>query len=119
MNKFIGLQRQIRGYIDLDPATKKQSCIPLKVFQYLLQASTDIINITIAQLITGALSFAMRSCEFFHTDGDSKESRKRKTKILRVRNFRFFEDKTDLDLYKSTQITNADSIIITYFNSKK
>ena len=112
--KFLGLQRQIKGYVDLDPATKKQSCIPLQVFKYLLENSTSQIDIAIAQLTTGALFFAMRSCEYSHTDGDTIDNQKRKTKILRVRNFRFFNDKKQLDIYDSTGIQNADSIIITF-----
>ena len=93
--KFIGLQRQIKGYVDSDPATQKQSCIPLQVFQYLLKNSITSVDIAIAQLTTGALFFAMRSCEYSHTDGDTFENKKRKTKILRIRNFRFFKTESN------------------------
>ena len=74
------LQRQLRGYEDSDPLQKRQACIPLIIFKTLLQEARTPEELAIAQLSTGALFFAMRSCEYTHTSGDSfRGDRKSKT----------------------------------------
>ena len=112
--KYLKLQRQLKGYVDLDPATAKQSCIPLQVFSTLLSNSTSPSQLATAQLTVGALFFAMRSCEYSHTDGDTCENNKRKTKILRLRNIKFYQGNEELDIYNDQDILFASSIIVTF-----
>ena len=68
--RWMMLQRQLRGYEDSDPLQKRQACIPLIIFKKLLQDARTPEQLAIAQLSTGALFFAIRSCEYTHTSGD-------------------------------------------------
>ena len=110
---FIGLQRQIRGYTDLDPATNKQSCIPLHVFNHMIKTASDPLQLAIAQLTIGALFFAMRSCKYSHTNGD-KNINNCKTKLLKVRNIKFYSKHKELDIFDQGAINSAKSVIITF-----
>ena len=101
--KLMVLQRQLRGYDDSDPIQKRQSCIPLKIFKNLLKDARTNEETAIAQLTTGALFFAMRSCEYSHTNGDPFGG-ERKTKLLRIRNIRFFQNTKEISrLHKNLQ----------------
>ena len=62
--KCLILSRMLRGYNDSDPAQSKQACLPLQIFTYLLNQKESEKQIATAQLATGALFFAMRSCEY-------------------------------------------------------
>ena len=66
-------------------------------------------NKVIGELTTGALFFGMRSCEYLTVEGT------RKTKLLRIRNIRFFKHRTELKKSKdSTEILQATTISITF-----
>ena len=66
-------------------------------------------NRVIGELTTGALFFGMRSCEYLTVDGP------RKTKILRLRNLRFFHQRQEITkTHKSQSIFTATSISITF-----
>ena len=55
----------------------------------------------------------MRSCEYLYIDKD-KNTNSRKTKLLRVKNFRFLKDNEFIDIYSQHSIYNASSVIITF-----
>ena len=76
----IALIRQIKGYVNADPATKHQKCLPIGVFKKLNQNKATNLTTAIGQLTVGALFFGMRSCEYSQVNGD------RKTKLLRTNN---------------------------------
>ena len=103
----------LRGYNDSDPAQSKQACLPLQIFTFLLNQKESEKQIATAQLATGALFFAMRSCEYLHIDKDGNKV-SRKTKLLRVRNFRFLKDNKILDINNPESIYNASSVFITF-----
>ena len=67
------------------------------------------LGIAIAQLVTLAFFFAMRSCEYSKT---SSEEAKR-TKIIRLRNIRFYKNNR-LVPHASPNLHNADMVNITF-----
>jgi len=75
-------------------------------------ASSEIEK-TISQLALGALFFAMRSCEYLHVNKNINKI-ERKTKLLRVRNFRFFKGHHEIDLSNTEKLHKASTIIITF-----
>ena len=84
------LKRQLKGYKDEDKGVKHQSALPLRVFEKIWNNKLTHLNEAMGQLIVGALFFGMRSCEYLKVSGG------RKTKLLRLKNVRFFQDKSFL-----------------------
>ena len=82
--KSIFLTRQLRGYCFDDPATTHQMALPIVVFQKMWQNNKLHMNMALGQLTVGAFFWGMRSYEYSTVLGE------RKTKILRLRNIRFF-----------------------------
>jgi hypothetical protein len=76
----------------------------------LANASRDPKSVAIAQIVEVAFFFAMRSCEYSKTC--SVEESKR-TKILRVRNFRFFWKKTEIP-HDDPRLPLADFVCIQF-----
>ena len=64
-----------------------------------------------AWLLTGAIFFAMRSCEYLTVQGD------RKTKQLRLRNIRFYRHGKEI-LHHDPTLLNSDYISITFEDQK-
>ena len=63
----------------------------------------------IGELTTGALFFGMRSCEYLQVNGG------RKTKLLRLKNIRFFIQKRELNkLSDATLLFQATTVTITF-----
>ena len=106
----ISIARQIRGYKDSDPSIKHQACLPLSIFQAIFKSKSSHFNISIGQLISGALFFACRSCEYCNIES----SEPRKTKPLRLQNLRFTKDKRVL----TSGFEDADSVTITFHFQK-
>ena len=84
--KSIIIANQIKGYKNEDPSTKHQACLPLLVWKNIYNDHSNSLNTAMGQLLTGALFFAMRSCEYSSTP----KQEEKKTKLLRLRNLRFF-----------------------------
>ena len=94
-----------------DSKQKKQKAVcVLKEMLRLAKLSGDNFNLAIAHRACGAYPFAMRSCEFTKTCFDEESKR---TKILRVRNFRFFLNRRLLE-HSDKNIFVADLVNITY-----
>ena len=104
----IAIARQLRGYKDSDPGINHQACIPLEVFKAIYNCTTSHFDISIGQLISGALFFACRSCEY--TDAGLAEDEKRKTKVLRLKDLRFIKNNRTINSNYET----ADSVAITF-----
>ena len=71
--------------------------------------SSTPLDQAIAHLDTGAIYFAMRSCEYNRVP-DQKDKR---TKILCVRNFRFFKDNIEQN-HSSPTLSTSDCVSITF-----
>ena len=64
-------------------------------------------DVAVGQLAIGAFFFAMRSCEYSTTSGE------RRTKLLRLRNIRFFDGHRQVP-HHCPHLAQADSISITF-----
>jgi hypothetical protein len=67
----------------------------------------------LATLLIGASFFCMRSCEYLTVPG----AKDKKTKLLCLRNFRFYKDNLELDL-RSKNLASADLVSITFEDQK-
>jgi hypothetical protein len=118
--KAILIRRQIKAYRDSDPARQSQACLPLIVWQKINKDRSSDLHSALGHLITGALFFAMRSCEYSNTrsaDGP------RKTKILTCENIQFFSnyDKRLVVIPHSAPIerlANTDCVTIRFVAQK-
>jgi len=81
----------------------------LSVFQHMWNNRLTTRNKVIGELTTGALFFGMRSCEYLKVEGP------RKSKLLRIKNLRFFHHRTEIKkTAKNQDIFNATTISITF-----
>lgn len=69
------------------------------------------VDVAVGQLVSGAFFFAMRSCEYTKVAG--RENTERRTKLLRLRNLRFFLHQRPLPL-TDPQLHLATSVTITF-----
>ena len=67
----------------------------------------------VATLLIGATFFCMRSCEYLKAPG----AKDKKTKLLCVKNFRFYLNNKELDLH-SPDLAEAETISITFEDQK-
>ena len=74
------LQEQFKGYRNLDGAKQKQKALPMSVIRKKLEVAITDLDLKIARLLTGALFFAMRSCEYLET-GREEVSKDKNNKI--------------------------------------
>ena len=114
------LTRQIKAYQNLDLLTSHQACLPLTVWKAIDADNDSKQNEAIGQLIIGALFYAMRSCEYSTTP----IAEDKKTKLLTVRNVRFF-DKDKRGFLRAIKYTptnpnpgEASCVAITFENQK-
>ena len=70
--RSIFLKRQLRGFKREDPLPQGQQCLPLSFFKSLYEDRSSTLNIALGQLISGALFFACRSCEYSRVSNDEK-----------------------------------------------
>jgi len=82
------LSRQYRAFRNEDPNPVQQNSVLVCVIRELLKNKLSKTKRAIGQLGGSAFFFAKRSCEYLKV----KESEKRRTDILRIRNIRFFRD---------------------------
>ena len=110
--KSIFLQRQLRGFKRDDPLPQGQQCLPLSFFKSIYDDKSSPLYIALGQLISGALFFACRSCEYSKVNNDES----RKTKILTLENLKFFKDHKEVQNIK--HIHKADFVQITFISQK-
>ncbi len=105
---------QIAAYRQQDKPTKQQKAIPISVLRKLHSTSISALSQAVCQLCIGALFFAMRSCEYTR---DHFNDKSRKTKLLRLRNIRFFRGNLLL-AHASPILHKADTVVITFESQK-
>ena len=76
------------------------------------KAETEF-DIALANLLIGAVFFCMRSCEYLKVPG----AKDKKTKLLCVKNFRFYLNDEELDLH-SANLASAEIVSITFEDQK-
>ncbi len=110
------LTRQFRGMRNLDPGEVQQKALPVSVYRELHRvaaASSLLLDSTIAWLQTMAYFWCMQSCEYSDVQGE------RRTKILCVRNIRFF-DSNNRDISSNLRsLASAATVSITFEYQKK
>jgi len=110
------LTRQFRGMRNLDPGEVQQKALPVSVYWELHRvaaASSLLLDSTIAWLQTIAYFWCMRSCEYSNVQGEHR------TKMLCVRNIRFF-DSNNRDISSNLQsLASAATVSITFEYQKK
>jgi hypothetical protein len=113
------LARQFKGMKNLDPGTKQQKALPVRVYrEIILQARLLPSNLSqpasaISQLLTPAFFWCMRSCEYSEVSGEHR------TKLLCLRNIRFFNKDLRLIPHSSPLIFQAENVSITFEWQKK
>jgi hypothetical protein len=114
------LINQIKAYKNKDPPTKHQACLPMIVWISILKDKSNSLNESMGQLITGALFFAMRSCEYSTTNNQEDK----KTKLLCLRNIRLFSISKEGYMItiphtaSLTELQSAECVSITFENQK-
>jgi hypothetical protein len=106
------LQRQLRGYKAVDPGEKPQVAITGSVLRKFYQLAISDFDKALCTLFIGAFFFAMRSCEYIKVQGY------RKTKLLELRNIRFFKGNT-LIPHSSPFLSSAECVSITFELQKR
>jgi hypothetical protein len=107
------LQQQFKGYKNEDPNPKQEKALPLSILRYLANQASTPLEEALVTLLIGAIFFCMRSCEYLKVPG----AKDKKTKLLCLRNFRFFLNNQELDL-QSDLLQNADLVSITFEDQK-
>jgi hypothetical protein len=103
------LQRQLKGYTNQDPAEKPQKALTPSILRALIAVRHTTLDEAVSQLTVGAFFFAMRSCEYSKVpDSDA-----RRTKLLTVKNIRFFRNRRELP-HNDPNLHLADSVSITF-----
>lgn len=106
--KSIFLQRQLKGFKREDPLPNGQQCLPLSAFKSIYNDKSSHLHTALGQLISGALFFACRSCEYSRVNNDEK----RKTKVLQLENIKFLRDYEEIT--DTVIIQDSDSVQITF-----
>jgi hypothetical protein len=114
------LSRQFKEMRNQDPGEKQQRALPVCVYRefHRMAADTNLspasdLDKVLAQLLTLAFFFCMRSCEYSDVQGE------RRTKLLCVRNLRFFTS-DNRDITNDTENLHfAETVTITFEFQKR
>jgi len=82
------------------------------VIKELISLALTSLEKAMSELFTGAFFFAMRSCEYLKVAG------KRRTKIVTLKNVRFFKGRKELN-HSKDKLDKADSVSITFELQKR
>ncbi len=114
------LARQIKGMKNTDPGTVAQKALPVSVYREIHHqaklhndASAQMLASTVADLLTIAFFWCMRSCEYSSVTGP------RRTKLLCFRNIRLFDKNNKPIQHNADNIDQATSVSITFEFQKK
>ena len=105
------LQQQFKGYKNRDPKERQQKAIPMSVIRKLHESDTEVGS-ALANLLTLAIFFCMRSCEYLAVSSQEE----RKTKILSVGNVRFFLESEEVAFDESEK--EIRTVTLTFVNQK-
>lgn len=106
------LHRQLRSYSITDPPEKQQVAVTGSILRKFLKLSISPADKAMSELFTGAFFFAMRSCEYLKVSGP------RKTKILCLKNVRFYRG-TKLLQHNDAKLHKADTVSLTFEAQKR
>ena len=109
----LAIKRQTRGYHKTDPNVKHQKALPIRVYEQLHNQAVNDLDRAIAFLLSGALFFAMRSCEYSATSRATEQQ----TKTISVQNIRFYKHKRILH-HQSKHLSQADAVALTFEDQK-
>ena len=106
--------QQFKGYKEEGPDERQEKAIPFSVIRQLHISAVSELDKAIAELCTGATFFCMRSCEYSKVSNQED----RKTKLLCLKNIRFFRHHQLLDQTSAEEIKLADTVSITFEDQK-
>jgi hypothetical protein len=106
------LQHQLRGYHVTDKPVTPQAAVNGSTLWEFHKISISSMDKAMCELFTGTFFFAMRSCKYLKVSGQ------RKTKLLCIKNIRFFRGK-HLLLHNNKFLHLADSVSITFEQQKR
>jgi hypothetical protein len=113
------LARQFKGMQNVDLREKQQRALPVCIYRELhrlarLETNTTLdLDVTVTDILTLAFFFCIRSCEYSEVQGE------RRTKLLCIRNIRFF-DKNNRDISRYTSMLHqAASVTLTFEFQKR
>ena len=86
----------------------------MSVLQKLHSAAETESDLALVTLAIAAIFFCMRSCEYLKTPRNEEK----RTKLLRVKNFRFFTKSGEMIPQSSSTLTAADCVCVTFENQK-
>lgn len=104
------LSQQYRGYKNTDPPAKQQKAVTCSILREMGKHTSTLKDLATAQLSSGAFFFAMRSCEYTKVTAKAED---RRTKLLCLRNLRFFYRQTELH-HSDPRLAQADCVTITF-----
>ncbi len=112
------LTRQIKGMKNTDPSPVPQKALPVSVYREIhhkarMTTGASTLASTVADLLTIAFFWCMRSCKYSSVQGD------RRTKILCFRNIRLFDAYHRPIHLDSPNLSKAQSVSITFEFQKK
>jgi hypothetical protein len=113
------LARQFKGMRNTDPGEKQQKALPVCVYReicrmaYVNKSESSDLDVATADILTLAFFFCMRSCEYSEMQGE------RRTKILCMRNIRFYNERNQDITNKIDELEDAVSISLTFEFQKK
>jgi hypothetical protein len=112
------LSRQLKGMKNTDPGVEPQKALPVIVYREIQRQARKerdnaILSTTIADLLTIAFFWCMRSCEYSTVSGP------RRTKLLCFRNIRLFDKENRIIPHDSVKIREAQAVSITFEFQKK
>ena len=88
---------------------KPQKALPISVFREMLKIKATEADLACGQLSTGALFYAMRSCEYIKVSG-----LERRTKKIRLEDIRFFQGNQELSHEDHDLRFLAETVSITF-----
>ena len=108
------LSRLLRAYRNTDPDVQHQKAVPVSLIRLILSSASSSLEFFNAHLLIVAFFFAMRSCEYTKVSREQiHPEASRRTKLLCLRNFRFFRGSCLLNNFHD-DLFSADSISITF-----
>ena len=106
------IDRQTRGYKKDDPTTKHEKALPPRVFRHRMAIAVLPRERARAVLVSGALFFAMRSCEYTYVGKAD-----RKTRAIRVCDI-VFRNGAQVVHHDDPNLHLADTVDITFGDQK-
>ena len=106
------LKRQTKGYLKTDPSTQHEKALPCSFYRHLHKSAITQFDIGVSNLCTGALFFAMRSCEY------TKVTCNRRTNTLTLGDIQFYRNRRLLS-HHDPELHLADTVSITFHYQKR